>query len=65
MPEPAELLLRGGERRRVTVTERDDCDPGAEVEVLAAVRVPDPRPLASSDRQIRPGVCRQQPIDAL
>jgi hypothetical protein len=47
------------------MAESDDCDPAAEVEVFAAVGVPDPRPLTPYDRQIGPRVRRQQPIEAL
>ena len=39
MPEPVELLVRGGERRRMRVAEADDGDPAGEVEVAAAVGV--------------------------
>ena len=37
VPEPVELRVRGGERRRMAVAERDDGDAGGEVEVAAAV----------------------------
>jgi len=37
VPQPVELRVRGGERRRMPVTEPDDRDPGGEVEVAAAV----------------------------
>ena len=43
MPEPVELRVRGGERRRVAVAEPDDGDAADEVEVAAAVGVLEPR----------------------
>jgi hypothetical protein len=49
----------------MTVAERDDGDATAEVEVLPAIGIPDMRPVTPSDREIRPGVCRQQSLEAL
>jgi hypothetical protein len=47
------------------VAEGDDRDSAAEVEIFAAIRVPDSRSLAANDRQIGPRVRRQQPVEAL
>ena len=47
VPEPFELLLRGRQRRGVAVTEPDDGDSAAEVEILAPFVVPDARTLAA------------------
>ena len=46
MPEPLELRLRRGERRRVAVPEPDHRDPSGEVEVAATVRGGQPRTFA-------------------
>ena len=55
VPEPVELRVRSRERSRMAVAERDDGDPAAEVEVLAAVassqtRQPSPRTIVRSAR---------------
>ena len=65
VPEPLELRLRRRQRRRMTVAERDDRDPASEVEVLAAVGVPDPTALAAHDRQVRTRVRRKEPFEPL
>ena len=57
VPEPVELRVRGGERRRVAVAEADDGDPGEKVEVAPAVGVDEPRALAAR-RTSRPAARR-------
>ena len=59
MPEPAELCLRGGERRGVQVPEADDGDAGDEVEVASALGVGEPRALAGDEGDVRRRVGRQ------
>ena len=53
VPEPVELRVRGRERRGVAVAERDDGEPGAEVEVAPPVVVDEPRALAARRRSRR------------
>ena len=60
MPEPLELLLRGGERGRVAVAEADDGDPGDEVEVPLAVVGDQPGALAVDEGDREPRVGRKQ-----
>src|SRR5262249_11152061 len=60
MPEPLELSVRGGERRRMPVTERDDGDPGAEVEIRPAGVVEQPDAVAGDEGHVRLGVDRKQ-----
>ena len=57
--------MDSSERRRMEVAESDDRDSRAEVEILAAVRIPDACTLAADDRDVRPGVRRKQPLPAL
>ncbi len=59
MPEPVELRMRRLGDGGMSVPEPDDRDAGAEVEVRAALVVPDAAPLAADDRQIGAGVGRQ------
>ena len=59
MPEPVELLVGGGERRRRAMPEPDDGDPGHEVEVLAPRVVPDAAALPADDGDVGPRVRRQ------
>ena len=59
MPEPLELRLRGRERCRVAVAERDDRNPGAVIEVRPALVVPDPRALAADEGHRSARVRRQ------
>jgi hypothetical protein len=49
----------------VAVTERDDRDPTSEVEVLAAVGVPDAAAIATNEGEIGAGICRQKALDSL
>jgi hypothetical protein len=49
----------------MAVAERDDRDPAAEVEVLAAGVVPEPAPVAADKRHIGAGVRRQQSLETL
>ena len=60
MPEPVELRVRGGERGRVPVAERDDGDAGGEVEVALAVAAGEPDAVAFDEAQPRRRVRRQQ-----
>ena len=50
VPEPVELLVRGRERRRMAVAERDDGDAGDEVEVALARVGDEPGALAGRRR---------------
>jgi hypothetical protein len=52
MPERIELCVRGGRDGRVPMTEPRDCDAGAEIEVDAALVVPDATSVAAHDRQV-------------
>ena len=52
MPQPVELRVRGGGHGRVAMTEPDDRDPAAEVEVRAALVVPDAAALAPHDGDV-------------
>ena len=69
MPEAFELLARGGERRGVAMTEPDDGDPAAEVEILAPRRRPrrarPPRARSSRRRARRSGRSRSSPCNRL
>ena len=65
MPEPFELPTRGLQRRGVAVTEPDDRDPAAEVEILASLVVPDAGALSAHDRDICSRVGRKEPVDPL
>src|SRR5205823_2639691 len=56
VPEPFELVARGGERRRMAVAEADDGDAGDEVEVAAAGVVLEPDALAARERHAVAGV---------
>ena len=49
----------------MAVTEPDDRDPAAEVEILAALVVPDAGAVAAHDRHVRPRVGREEPVDPL
>ena len=60
VPERVELCVRGGERRRVAVPERDDRDPGEQVEVALAVGVGQPDAVAGDEGDVVPRVGRQQ-----
>ena len=62
VPEALELLPGGGERRGRAVAETDDGDPGDEVEVLAALVVPDAASVAADDGDVRPRVGRQDRV---
>ena len=60
MPQPVELRVRGGERRRVPVAETDDRDACEEVEVALAVGVDEPRALAVGERDVESRVGREE-----
>jgi hypothetical protein len=49
----------------VAVPERDDGDPAAEVEVLAAVHVPHAAPVPADEQEIRTRVRRKEPLEPL
>ena len=59
MPEAVELRVRRRRDGGMTVAEPDDGDPGAEVEVRAALVVPDAAALAADDGQVGARVGRQ------
>src|SRR4029079_15027142 len=59
VPEPVELRVRRLRDGGMTVSEPDDRDPGAEVEIRAALVVPDAAPLAADDGQVGARVGRQ------
>ena len=59
VPEPVELRVRRLGDGGMTVPEPDDRDPGAEVEVRAALVVPHAAPLAADDGQVGARVGRQ------
>ena len=63
VPEAVELRVRSRERRRMTVTERDDGNPASEVQVLASICVPDAAPVAANDRQVCTRVRRKEPLE--
>ena len=52
VPEPVELLVRGGERCGMAVAEPDDGDAADEIEVAAAVDVLEPRAVAAHERHV-------------
>ncbi len=60
VPEPVELRVRGRERRRMAVPERDDGDAGGEVEIAAPVGPGEPDAVALDEADLRLGVRRQQ-----
>ena len=60
MPQPVELRVRGGERRRMAVAEPDDRDPREQVEVAVPRVVGQPGALAVDERDRQPCVGRQQ-----
>ena len=62
VPEPVELRVRGGERRRVAVAEPDDGDARGEVEVRAARVVDEPDAVALDERDARRRIRRQQRV---
>jgi hypothetical protein len=49
VPEPVELRVRGGERRRMTMPERDDRDPADQIEVLLSFGSVSTQPLPSTN----------------
>ena len=63
VPEPVELRVRGRERCRMAVPERNDGDAPAEVEVLTAAGVPDMAAVALHDRQVGTRVGLQDPLE--
>ena len=65
MPEPVELRVRCGQRRRMAVAEPDDGDAGEEIEVALAVGVDQPGAVAVDERDVEPRVGRQQPVREL
>jgi hypothetical protein len=56
VPQPLELRLGGGERRRVEVPEADDGDPADEVEVAAAAVVDEPWAVPGDEGDVLPRV---------
>jgi ParB family chromosome partitioning protein len=58
--QPARLLAHGGDDGRVAVPDARHADAGEEVEVLVAVRVPQPRALAAVERDRVPRVRRHE-----
>ena len=60
MPEPVELGVRRGERRRVTVAERHDGDAGREVEVLTALTVVEAAAEPVDERDAGGGIGREE-----
>ncbi len=60
VPEGVELAVRRGQRRRVAVAERDDRDPGEQVEVPLAVGVGQPDAVAGDEGDVVPRVRRQE-----
>ena len=59
MPESVELLVRGGERRRMAMSEADDGDARREVEVTRPVGGGQPRAVAVDERDVGADVCRE------
>ena len=60
VPERRELALRGGERRRMTMPERDDGDAAEQIEVAAPLDVGEPDAVAGGERHVVARVGRQQ-----
>ena len=60
MPERRELALRGGERRRMAMPERDDGDAAEQIEVAAPLHVREPDTVAGSERHVVARVGREQ-----
>ena len=52
VPEPVELLVRGGQRCGMTMPEPDDRDPGDEVEIALAGVGDEPRALAGHESDV-------------
>ncbi len=61
MPEPVELGVRRGERRRVAVAEAHDRDAREQIQVAAARVVLQPRALSGHEGDAEPGVGGEQP----
>ena len=59
MPESVELLVRGGERRRMAMSEADHGDARREVEVTRPVGGGQPRAVAVDERDVGADVCRE------
>ena len=65
MPEPVELRVRGGERRRVPVAEADDGDAAGEVEEACGRRRRSARSPRPDERDVRARVGRQDGATAM